>query len=112
MREKIHRTTNLAGEMVCPECFLGVEKLESPEERFSLLLSGYCIDCVPDDVADELSESRCVYRGEIIPMDPYESLLGCMHRRCRRRCFDTNGSLHPEEIKSPGGVPLTRAYGG
>jgi hypothetical protein len=73
MRGKIHRTTNLAGEMVCPECFLGVEELESPEERFSLLVSGYCIDCVPDDVADELSESRCVYRGEIIPMDPYES---------------------------------------
>jgi hypothetical protein len=76
MRGKIHRTTNLAGEMVCPECFLGVEELESPEERFSLLLSGYCIDCVPDDVADELSESRCVYRGEIIPMDPYESYWG------------------------------------
>ena len=57
MTRTIHRTRNFAGEQVCCECLLGVDELDTPEERLYLLLSGYCIDCVPDDVADELSES-------------------------------------------------------
>ena len=57
MNRDVHRTRNLAGEPVCSECFLGSDDLDSPEERLYLVLSGYCIDCVANDVADELSES-------------------------------------------------------